>query len=509
MDVRSAFNKMKSRPGLKLHFFYCEQGPNGKPVLLMDTKAIPKDEKDGVLKTAKKKGKAGGLMEMSPEGELNVTPKGSPHTSLAKGVQIAARNNNCMPKAINIGGAEPEDAEPEKTALDEKQLETQQKGLVAKLKGVVPKLQRTTIAPTVKDAVLKASEAGVALRKKEPEKAAALLQEAEELLQSALREAGKQGIDLDAPPSVPSTTSTDTGAGVVDDDEDEDEESPSSGGKVGGYNPSTGLYEGKRPKKPSTLKGTDEVGDALTAHHVYPWNKILKDINDALSTRSKDKLEKLLKFGEHTAPSWFLDEVALPPAQRRGDFGTALNDAAKAICWSPANIFMGPLNTKRGDDPGSKLDTAYTQSGLPTPSSALGEMIDKKGGIGTDDGLTNLLSKNIREAQEGQPRRYEQREWVEKEGTGKRVARKKVPIKPEGGMIPEEEDKEWSPAKGQRVAPKQESKPKMSEEEIQRRRKEAEENKKRKEEEAKNKPKDDDDEGGMGGLFDNNDEEEN
>jgi hypothetical protein len=119
LDFKAAMSKLKSNPGKGLHFFFCEQGADGKPVLLVDTKAISGSQQAEVLKTAKKKSKCAGEMEVNKEGELELTPKGSTPTSLAKGVQVVARNANAMPKAIVLKPPVPEDKEPQGDIGDE------------------------------------------------------------------------------------------------------------------------------------------------------------------------------------------------------------------------------------------------------------------------------------------------------------------------------------------------------------------------------------------------------
>lgn len=111
LEFKAAMSKLKAAPGKGMHFFFCEAGPDGKPLLIIDTKKIPKSTQAEALKTAKKKGKCSGKLDMSNEGELELTPFGNPPTSLARGVQVVARNANAMPKGIVIKEAEPEEDE--------------------------------------------------------------------------------------------------------------------------------------------------------------------------------------------------------------------------------------------------------------------------------------------------------------------------------------------------------------------------------------------------------------
>lgn len=155
------------------------------------------------------------------------------------------------------------------------------------------------------------------------------------------------------------------------------------------YNPMTGTVANERPAKPTNqLKGVDEEGDALTAHHIYPWNQLREQLNQALTGKDRAKLESMLRFADielaEKLPAgkdeaWFWKELAKEPPQRGFRFSEAINRIVPWICWAPRNIFMGPSGSKRADDPGEKLDATLTASGLPSPSSALGELVDRNG----------------------------------------------------------------------------------------------------------------------------------
>jgi peptidoglycan hydrolase CwlO-like protein len=207
-------------------------------------------------------------------------------------------------------------------------------------------------------------------------------------------------------------------------------QSKSSGGgetrATGCYDPVKGLIAGERPAKPATLRGTDEEADPLTANHLYPWNKIMADLNSALSSQSRGDMQKLLDFGDFKVDASFWEDLAKPPAERSHDFSETINRAAQAICWAPQNIFMGPKSDKRGDDPGEKRDAAFTKSGIPTPESAMAEMMDKEGGItGTRTGAAAIFERNLREARKdngAEARKYDTEEWTTDE-YGKRVRR--------------------------------------------------------------------------------------
>jgi hypothetical protein len=231
---------------------------------------------------------------------------------------------------------------------------------------------------------------------------------------------------------------------------------------AGGYNPATGLWDGERPAKLSSLKGTDESGDSLTAHHLYPWNKIRGDLNKALSGRDRGALERLFAFGSASVDDSFWSELAKDPAVRPYSFSEQLNLAVRQVCWAPANVFMGPLGSKRGDDPGEELDQAFSKRGLMTPASAVAELTAATGGIGATPAqlkaditgkflakvgkaaeselsetqrtelaakvklaqgrqrLAALLAERTRDAQGGSPRAYDPAEWATN-ADGKRV----------------------------------------------------------------------------------------
>ena len=208
-----------------------------------------------------------------------------------------------------------------------------------------------------------------------------------------------------------------------DPDADADGGGGGGGGKAAtaGYNAATGLWVTGRPEKPSdsaSIKGTDKDLGTLTAHHLYPWNKIEVSLNAALGSKSRPELEKLFMFGEVTVGEEFWTELAKEPAERSYKFAEVLNNAVPRICWSPANIFMGPAPDKRGsDDPHENLDAAPTsdKQRLPQPASVLAQMLDKDGGIGKAGGLTTMLMRNMRDGG-SEAQAYDDSQW-KKQGT--------------------------------------------------------------------------------------------
>jgi hypothetical protein len=161
----------------------------------------------------------------------------------------------------------------------------------------------------------------------------------------------------------------------------------SKGGGTAGYNPATGEFalkgDEKRPPKPATLKGTDESGKPLTAHHLYPWNKINADLNAALKPGKASKLKAIFAFADVKDPGPdFWAEHDKEPKDRNYAFSEVINKAAQAICWCPRNVFMGPSAEIRGGDPGEGLDEIRETGGMPSPASAVAEFTGKQGGIG-------------------------------------------------------------------------------------------------------------------------------
>jgi hypothetical protein len=112
MDVKTAFQKMHGKPDVAYHFFFCEQGADGKPVLLVDTKKIQPPEMDKVLQTAKKKNKCVGTLNMPESDVLNADPVGSFPSSLAAGLKKVAKSVKVKLQKVKIKGEEEQTAPP-------------------------------------------------------------------------------------------------------------------------------------------------------------------------------------------------------------------------------------------------------------------------------------------------------------------------------------------------------------------------------------------------------------
>jgi hypothetical protein len=98
MNIKEAFDAMKTGKAVK--FWYCAQDEKGKPRLLCHATAVPQMDIEKVLKTAKLKNVATGIMKIEKPGELSVGVKGQAPTGFAMGVQIAVREANQMPKVM-------------------------------------------------------------------------------------------------------------------------------------------------------------------------------------------------------------------------------------------------------------------------------------------------------------------------------------------------------------------------------------------------------------------------
>ena len=206
------------------------------------------------------------------------------------------------------------------------------------------------------------------------------------------------------------------------------------------YDPSTGEFAGERPKKPGSLKGEDEGGQSLTAHHIYPWNKIRSDLNTALTSKSKPKMEAILHFAGTAVSDSFWVDLAKEPADRSAGFASEVNRIAKAACWSKGNVFMGPLGEYRSDDPGEEMDTSFSKSGIPTPASAVGDLINQSGGIGGTErksSLARMLARNVREASGGKEEAYDSTKWKSTPGfIGKGAKKRAATIRSRMGRVP-------------------------------------------------------------------------
>lgn len=184
-----------------------------------------------------------------------------------------------------------------------------------------------------------------------------------------------------------------------DQNEEKTTDYPASSSAVG--NP-TGLlpfstlkHNGKRPTKPTDMKGKDSEGKPLTAHHKYGLSKLENDVSSA------------------STPSTASDNIAswADPEKKKSSL------TQKDITWSPHNIFMGPLSNNRLDDPGKvpgekypDLDTHFTRSGSVTPNSHVALQIAQGGGLANHN-HADLVKKLEKLKNPSQPSSYNASEW--------------------------------------------------------------------------------------------------
>jgi len=196
-------------------------------------------------------------------------------------------------------------------------------------------------------------------------------------------------------------------------------------------------YVGKRPQKPDSLKGKDKDNNPLTAHHVYPWNKIKQDLNNAINNRNRQQMEQIIEFaGNIKVDDDFWSDLASAGTISPG-FGAKIKEIARKACWAKHNIFMGPLSEKRSDDPGEERERIYHRGSIQTPISALAELTERSGGIGADpvkrgDGkkpyispqLVERFRRNIIDKTERNEEKYDPFNWIKDENYMGKVKRR-------------------------------------------------------------------------------------
>ncbi len=146
MDVKTAFNRMKTQPDTEIHFFFCEAGADNKPILLVNTMKIDNNDIDAALKGAKKKtSKCIGKLNMPAANVLNADPVGSFPPALAKGLKKVAATINVKLAKITIKGEEQQvnDTDDDDQNENETEQETgsanEGKAFQDRLKGFLPK----------------------------------------------------------------------------------------------------------------------------------------------------------------------------------------------------------------------------------------------------------------------------------------------------------------------------------------------------------------------------------
>lgn len=119
-----------------------------------------------------------------------------------------------------------------------------------------------------------------------------------------------------------------------------------------------------RPAKPDALTtkktGNRFGGNALTANHKYPFNMLHTDMNAAIGG-NKNARANLATWSERENPD---ETVGVP-----------------GVTWTRHNLFDGPLQETRADDPGHDIDAHFTASGNVTPRSELAVDLAAGGGL--------------------------------------------------------------------------------------------------------------------------------
>ncbi len=212
----------------------------------------------------------------------------------------------------------------------------------------------------------------------------------------------------------------------------------------------------KRPNKPEGLTKKDDKLGNLTAHHLFPYNKIreefatsLKDkdigaVQNVMSFSGKGKTDsseafRLLAYQKEHTPSakWkahqkvVRDEQKVREGKRKGpakgvlppvtldptpdSSSKRLDGAFRDATWAEHNIFMGPEPKKRTDDPHEGLDVKFDSKGKPSKSSVLAQELDKKGFKGVEPVAFHSKLQTARNESKG-TRPYKSEEWNEKGG---------------------------------------------------------------------------------------------
>ncbi len=178
------------------------------------------------------------------------------------------------------------------------------------------------------------------------------------------------------------------------------------------YDPNQNIIKG-RPNETETIKKEKEEAKkkyksmTFTAHHKYPWCKIKDDIQFAFTAPSKESSLKTLVNLEHFSGETFPETRASflkSPNDRKTNYFKQKEEYdtwIQNVCWTPGNIFLGPLSDKRIDDPGNSFDGHYTRSrSMSIRSTGLKDVFDGGG-----------LRKKSVNIQENAVAPYEADEW--------------------------------------------------------------------------------------------------
>lgn len=112
-----------------------------------------------------------------------------------------------------------------------------------------------------------------------------------------------------------------------------------------------------KAKKDQEKLPLDRRVDGFTAHHKYPWSSIKGDIELASTAPKTDDSKKTLKGLEEFSGCSFpikhddfvKDRSHRDVLYKRNE--SKIDDWIQDVCWTPSNIFIGPLSEQREDDP--------------------------------------------------------------------------------------------------------------------------------------------------------------
>lgn len=119
------------------------------------------------------------------------------------------------------------------------------------------------------------------------------------------------------------------------------------------------------PARRGVLPGTDNVVN-LNRHHIIPFQVLRNFFNVAVSVSDNDELSDAVDFqirgavNEYVLPNSYSSEVVqalrtpIPTVLPRGEMLQRILQAF--FIWLPGNIFYGPPQKLRSDDPGSSFE---------------------------------------------------------------------------------------------------------------------------------------------------------
>lgn len=196
-----------------------------------------------------------------------------------------------------------------------------------------------------------------------------------------------------------------------------------------------------RPEKPDDLKVTYD-GDPLTAHHLFPYNRIESDLSKAIEEQDLRTVSNFMAFKGETStdesdafrllayqrphkPSkaWKKHQRNAKEEGINGEEDSSdirLRKFFREAAWARHNIFMGPAPELRADDPHERYDT-HVVKGKETESSKLAkEMFDS--GVGALENA-DFHEKLKKARKDPESREFHKKDWEETEIEGKKKYR--------------------------------------------------------------------------------------